>query len=147
MTSAGRVSGFGLSTKVGVHFKEDSKTRKERRSKVEEAQRQEIADLKAQVAALPAQMEEKFEARLRQVIPPQRWEGLAVWNAAGGVGPIPVSSVSGSNSAQHVSPNMVTHPSYPSADLFAGLSQLAADTNNAQPAPMPNTNTRSPPPP
>jgi hypothetical protein len=71
MTSAGRVSGFGLSTKVGVHFKEDSKTRKERRSKVEEAQRREIADLKVQVAALPTQMEEKFEARLRQVIRPQ----------------------------------------------------------------------------
>jgi hypothetical protein len=39
MTSAGCVSGIGLSTKVSVHFKEDSKTRKERRSKVEEAQR------------------------------------------------------------------------------------------------------------
>jgi hypothetical protein len=60
MASAGRVFGFGLSMKVGVHFKEDSKTRKERRSKVEEAQMREIADLKAQVAALPAQMEEKF---------------------------------------------------------------------------------------
>jgi hypothetical protein len=71
MTSAGRVSGFGLTTKVGVHFKEESKTRKERISKVEEAQRWEIADLKVQVATLPVQMEEKFEARLRQVIPPQ----------------------------------------------------------------------------
>jgi hypothetical protein len=114
---------------------------------VEEAQRREIADLKAQVAALPAQMEEKFKARLRQVIPPQLWEGLAAWNATGGVGPIPVPSVSGSNSAQHVSPNMVTPPSYPSADPFARLSPLAADTNNAQPAPVPNTNTRPPPPP
>jgi hypothetical protein len=93
MTSAGRVSGFGLSTKVGVHFKEDSKTRKQRRSKVEEAQRREITDLKAQVAA-------KFEARLRQVIPPQLWEGLAAWNAAGGVGPIPVPSVSSSVTTQ-----------------------------------------------
>jgi hypothetical protein len=103
-------------------------------------------------------MEEKFEARLRQVIPPQLWEGLAAWNAAGGVGPIPVPSLSGSNSAQHVLPNMVTLPSYPSADLFTGLSPLAADTNNAQPAPVPNTNnvqpepvpntnTRPPPPP
>jgi hypothetical protein len=99
MTSAGRVSGFGLSTKVGVHFKEDSKTIKERRSKVEEAQRREIADLKEQMVALPAQMEEKFEAWLRQVIPPQLWEGLEAWNAAGGVGPIPVPSVSGSNLA------------------------------------------------
>jgi hypothetical protein len=49
MTSAGRVSGFGLTTKVGVHFKEESKARKERRSKVEEVQRWEIADLKVQV--------------------------------------------------------------------------------------------------
>jgi hypothetical protein len=39
MTSAGRVFGFGLTTKVVVHFKEDSKIREERRSKVEEAQR------------------------------------------------------------------------------------------------------------
>jgi hypothetical protein len=145
MTSARRVSGFGLTTKVGVHFKEESKARKERRSKVEEAQRREIADLKVQVAALPAQMEEKFESRLCQVIPPQLWEGLAVWNAAGGVGPIPVPSVSGNNSAQHVSPNMVTPPFYPSADPFARLSPLATDTNNAQPAPVPNTNTRPPP--
>jgi hypothetical protein len=53
--------------------------------------------------------------------------------------------VSGSNSAQHVSPNMVTQPSYPSADPFVGLSPLAADTNNAQPTPVPNTNTRPPP--
>jgi hypothetical protein len=98
MTSAGCVSGFRMSTKVGDYFKEDSKTRKERRSKLEEAQRQEIADLKVQMVALPAQME-KFEARLHQVIPPQLWEGLAAWNAAGGVGPIPVPSVSSSNSA------------------------------------------------
>jgi hypothetical protein len=47
MTSAGRVSDFGLTMKVGIHFKEESKTRKERRSKVEEAQRREIVDLKA----------------------------------------------------------------------------------------------------
>jgi hypothetical protein len=65
MTSVGCVSGFGLSMKVGIHFKEDSKTRKERRSKVEEMQRREIVDLKAQMAVLPAQMEEKFKARLR----------------------------------------------------------------------------------
>jgi hypothetical protein len=66
-------------------------------------------------------MEEKFEARLHQVIPPQLWEGLAVWNAASGVVPIPVPSMSSSNSAQHVSLNMVTPPSYPLADPFAGL--------------------------
>jgi hypothetical protein len=50
-----------------------------------------------------------------------------------------VPIVSGSNSAQHVSPNMVTPPSYPSADPFARLSLLAADANNTQPAPVPNT--------
>jgi hypothetical protein len=37
VTSAGRVSGCGLTTKVGVHFKEESKARKERRSTVKEA--------------------------------------------------------------------------------------------------------------
>jgi hypothetical protein len=90
-------------------------------------------------------LSELLRLRLRQVIPPQLWEGLAAWNAAGGVGPIPVPSVSGSNSVQHVSPNMVTPPSYPSADPFAGLSPLAADTKNVQPPPVPNTNTRPPP--
>jgi hypothetical protein len=75
MTSAGCVFGFRLTMKVGVHFKEESKAKKERRSKVEEAQRWEISNLKVQVATLPAQMEEKFKARLRLVIPPQLWEG------------------------------------------------------------------------
>jgi hypothetical protein len=41
---------------------------------------------------------------------------------------------------------MVTPPSYPSADPFAGLTPLATDTDNAQPALVPNTNTRPPPP-
>lgn len=137
MTSSGRVAGFGLSTKVGVHFKEDAKTRKERRSKREEEQARKIQHLEAQVAELPAQMEAKMEAKLRQMFPPQLWEGLAKWNAAGGVGPIPVPSVSGSNSSQHLSPNMVTPPSNPSAQPLALVSPqpaAAAPNTDAQPA-------------
>jgi hypothetical protein len=42
---------------------------------------------------------------------------------------------------------MLNPPSYPSAEPFTGLSPLAADTNNVQPAPVPNTNTQPPPPP
>lgn len=141
MTSSGRVAGFGLSTKVGVHFKEDAKTRKERRSKREEEQARKIQQLEAQVAELPAQMEAKMEERLRQLIPSQLWEGLAKWNAAGGVGPIPVPSVSGSNSHQHVSPNMVTPPSNPSAQPLTLVSpQPAAPNTDVQPVkPAPNT--------
>jgi hypothetical protein len=56
-----------------------------------------------------------------------------------------VPNVFGSNLAQHVSPNMVTPPSYPSANPFAGLSPPAPDTNNAQPVLMPNTNSQPPP--
>ena len=122
MTSSGRVAGFGLSEKVGVHFKEDAATRKERRTKREEEQARKIQHLEAQVAELPAQMEAKMEEKLRQMFPPQLWEGLAKWNAAGGVGPIPVPSVSGSNSHQHASPNMVTPPSNPSAQPLALVS-------------------------
>ena len=140
MTSSGRVAGFGLSTKVGIHFKEDAETRKERRTKREEEQARKIQHLEAQVAEMEAKMEEK----LRQMLPPQLWEGLAKWNAAGGVGPIPVPSVSGSNSHQHASPNMVTPPSNPLVHPLALVSPqpaAAAPNTDVQPAaPAPNTN-------
>ena len=139
MTSSGRVAGFGLSTKVGVHFKEDAETKKERRTKREEQQARKIQHLEAQVAEMEAKMEAKMEEKLRQMLPPQLWEGLAKWNAAGGVGPIPVPSVSGSNSHQHASPNMVTPPSNPLAHPLAWVSPqpaAAAPNTNAQPAPL-----------
>ena len=135
MTSSGRVAGFGLSTKVGVHFKEDAETRKERRTKREEEQARKIQHLEAQVAEMEAKMEEK----LPQMLPPQLWEGLAKWNAAGGVGPIPVPSVSGSNSHQHASPNMMNPPSNPLAHpltLVSPQPAAPAPNTNAQPAPL-----------
>uniref|UniRef100_A0ACD6ASB1 Uncharacterized protein n=1 Tax=Avena sativa TaxID=4498 RepID=A0ACD6ASB1_AVESA len=87
---------------VGVHFKEDVKIRKERRDKRTEEQAWKIEQLEAEVSELPAKLEAKMEAKMkekmRSMFPPHLWEGLSKWNAAGGVGPIPVPSVSGSNS-------------------------------------------------
>lgn len=146
MTSGGRVAGFGLTTKVGVHFKEDAKTRKERRDKRAAEQARKIEQLEAEVAEMPAKMEAIMEEKLRAMFPPQLWEGLAKWNAAGGVGPIPVPSASGSNSQQHPSPNFVTPPSNPCAHplptLVSPQPAAAAPNTQAQPAaaPAPNTN-------
>src|SRR4051812_41014916 len=79
-------------------------------------------------------MEEKLEARLRQIIPPELWEGLTQCNAAGGVGPIPVPSVSDSNSYQHLFPNFVTPPSNTLAQPVTLLSPPAPNTNAASSA-------------
>jgi hypothetical protein len=48
------------------------------------------------------------QQKLREIIPDELWEGLAAWNAAGLRGPLVVPSISGSNSIQHVSPDVVT---------------------------------------
>ena len=49
-----------------------------------------------------------LQQKIREIIPDELWEGLAAWNAAGRRGPLVVPSISGSNSIQHVSPNVVT---------------------------------------
>jgi uncharacterized protein YceH (UPF0502 family) len=60
MTSGGRVAGFGLTTKVGVHFKEDANTKKERREKRAAEQARKIEQLEAEVAELSAKLEAKM---------------------------------------------------------------------------------------
>jgi hypothetical protein len=50
----------------------------------------------------------QVQQKLREIIPDELWEGLAAWNAAGQRGPLVVPSISGSNSIQHVSPDVVT---------------------------------------
>jgi hypothetical protein len=48
------------------------------------------------------------QQKLCEIILDELWEGLAAWNAAGRRGPLVVPSISGSNSIQHVSPDVVT---------------------------------------
>jgi hypothetical protein len=51
---------------------------------------------------------EQVQQKLREIIPDELWEGLSAWNAAGRRGPLVVPRISGSNSIQHVSPDVVT---------------------------------------
>jgi hypothetical protein len=51
---------------------------------------------------------EQVQQKLREIIPDELWEGLATWNAAGQRGPLVVASISGSNSIQHVSLDVLT---------------------------------------
>ena len=60
--------------------------------------------------SFPQLVAEKVEERIREIIPPGLMEGIAAWNAAGRVGPIQVPSMTGSNSAVDVSPDVVTQP-------------------------------------
>jgi hypothetical protein len=51
---------------------------------------------------------QQVQQKIREIIPDEQWEGLATWNAVGRQGPLVVPSISGSNSIQHVSPDVVT---------------------------------------
>jgi hypothetical protein len=57
---------------------------------------------------MPDLIAEQVQQKLREIIPDELWEGLAAWNAACRRGTLVVPSISGSNSIQHVSPDMVT---------------------------------------
>jgi hypothetical protein len=57
---------------------------------------------------MPDLIAEQVQLKIGEIIPDEPWEGLTVWNAAGRQGPLVVPSISGSNSIQHVSPDMVT---------------------------------------
>jgi hypothetical protein len=57
---------------------------------------------------MPDLIAEQVQQKLREIIPDELWEGLAAWNAAGRRGALVVPSISGSNSIQHVSPDVVT---------------------------------------
>jgi hypothetical protein len=108
-TSAGRVAGYGTYNKVGDFKKEDSEAKKERKAAAVAAA---TASEKHKVEKLWEQMPDliamQVQQKLREIIPDELWEGLAAWNAAGRRGLLVVPSISGSNSIQHVSPDVVT---------------------------------------
>jgi hypothetical protein len=107
LTSAGRVASYGMYDKVGDFKKEDREAKKERKATAVAAatsERREVEKLREQMPDLIA---EQVQQKLREIIPDELWEGLAAWNAAGRRGPLVVPSISGSNSIQHVSPDVV----------------------------------------
>jgi hypothetical protein len=109
-TSASRVAGYGTYDKVGDFKKEDREAKKERKAAAAAAaatasERREVEKLREQMSDLIAK---QVQQKLRQIIPDELWEGLAAWNAASRRGPLVVPSISGSNSIQHVSPDVVT---------------------------------------
>lgn len=145
-TSAGRVSGFGTSTKFRQYYNEGAKKRKERRIQATAQDLAEKEELKQKIAYLEANKVDQNDVdaivkqKLLELLPPRFMEGLAKWNADGQVGPIPVPSAGGSNSSHQVSPDMVTPPpTVPVAQLM-GLDALelpppAAETSKAQQPP------------
>ena len=121
LTSAGRVSGFGLNMKVAEYYdSSDAKSRKERRTTSKD--KAEVQELKKKVDLLEQAkvdsstvdklVENMVKERLREFIPPRLLEGIAAWNAKGQKGPIHVPSFTGSNSSRNrpESPDMVTPP-------------------------------------
>jgi hypothetical protein len=105
-TSAGRVAGYGTYDKVGDFKKEDREVKKERKAAPAAAsENREVEKLREQMPDLIA---EQVQQKLREIIPDELWDGLAAWNVAGRRGPLVVPSISGSNSIQHVSPDVVT---------------------------------------
>jgi hypothetical protein len=103
------VAGYGTYDKVGDFKKEDREVKKERKAAAAAAaaasERREVEKLREQMPDLIA---EQVQQKLCEIIPDELWEGLAAWNAAGRRGALVVPSISGSNSIQHVSPDMVT---------------------------------------
>jgi hypothetical protein len=98
--------------KFREYYKEDNKKRRERKthSKAEvELLKKKVHDLEA-TKVDETTVDKLVEEKLRKLLPPQLYEGIAAWNATGQVGPIRVPSGGGSNSSFHVSPDMVTPP-------------------------------------
>jgi hypothetical protein len=111
-TSAGRVAGYGTYDKVGDFKKEDPEAKKQRKAAAAAAavaaaaiERREVDKLQEQMPDLIAQ---QVQQKIREIIPDELWEWLATWNAAGRRGALVVPSISGSNSIQHMSPDVVT---------------------------------------
>jgi hypothetical protein len=109
-TLAGSVAGYGTYDKVGDFKKEDREVKKERKAAVAAAAV--VASEKCEAEKLWEQMSDliakQVQQKLREIIPDELQEGLAAWNAAGRRGPLVVPSISGSNSIQHVSLDVVT---------------------------------------
>jgi hypothetical protein len=104
-TSAGRVAGYGTYEKVGDFKKVDREAKKERKATAAASEKRKVEKLQEQMPDLIA---EQVQLKIREIIPDELWEGLAAWNAAGRRGLLVVPSISGSNSIQHVSPDVVT---------------------------------------
>ena len=141
-TSAGRVSSFGLTMKVGEYYQSDAKSRKARRTSSKD--KAEVEELKKKVQSLeqakedlPKLVEERVNQQLRACLPPNLLEGIAAWNARGQQGPIHVPTFTGSNSSrnQPPSPDLVTPQpnagAQPHLQLDAPPSPTAADDRAA----------------
>jgi hypothetical protein len=107
-TSAGHVSGYGTYDKVGNFKKEDREAKKERKAAAAAAAASEICKVEKLREQMPDLIAEKMQQKLLKIIPDELWEGLAAWNASGRRGLLVVPSISGSNSIQHMSPDVVT---------------------------------------
>jgi hypothetical protein len=106
------VAGYGTYDKVGDFKKEDHAAKRERKAAAAAAVAAAAASERREVEKLWEQMPdliaEQVQQKLREIIPDELWEGLAAWNTAGRRGALVVPSISGSNSIQHVSPDVVT---------------------------------------
>jgi hypothetical protein len=107
-TSAGRVAGYGTYDKVGDFKKEDHEAKKERKAAAAAAAASERREVEKLWEQMPNLITEQVQQKLCEIIPDELWEGLAAWNAAGRRWPLVVPSIFGSNSIQHVSPDVVT---------------------------------------
>jgi hypothetical protein len=123
--------------KVGNFKKEDHEAKKERKAAAAAAS--EKCKVEKLREHMPDLIAEQVQLKIREVILDELWEGLAAWNAAGRRGPLVVPSISGSNSIQHVSPDMVTpETAIVQAQSTAALVPPPAGANTEQPvAPMP----------
>ena len=82
-TSAGRVAGKGLSTKWGSYY--TAGVRKEKKTS-SESQVREVQELKAQVARIPAIVQEQVQQQLGAMITtivPTLIQGISAWIAGG----------------------------------------------------------------
>ena len=97
-TSAGRVTGKGLSTKWSSYYTAGGRKEKKTSS---ESQSREVEALKAQVVRIPELVQEHVEQQLGtklNAMVPMLIHGLTTWIAGGQQGPPPVPSVTASNS-------------------------------------------------
>jgi hypothetical protein len=105
------VAGYGTYDKVGDFKKEDREAKIERKAAAAAtaaaaaSERRKVEKLSEQMPDLIA---EQVQQKLREIISDELWEGLTAWNAACRRGALVVPSISGSNSIQHVSPDVVT---------------------------------------
>jgi hypothetical protein len=102
------VASYGTYDKVGNFKKEDHEAKKERKAAAAAVAASEKCEVEKLREQMPDLIIEQVQQKLREIIPNELWEGLAAWNAVGRRGPLVVPNISGSNSIQHVSPDVVT---------------------------------------